>query len=93
MEIKSILNIFNKLTISSVLLTLLISIPGLILIANVFAPSENWQHLVDTVLFDYIFNSLYIMLGVAFLTSILGFTTAYITTFFNLQVQSFSIMV
>ncbi|WP_321312575.1 iron ABC transporter permease [Halarcobacter sp.] len=83
------MNIFNKLTISSVLLTLLISIPGLILIANVFAPSENWQHLVDTVLFDYIFNSLYIMLGVAFLTSILGFTTAYITTFFQFTGSKF----
>ncbi|PLY06523.1 MAG: hypothetical protein C0625_09205 [Arcobacter sp.] len=77
------MNNFNKLTISSVILTLLISIPALILFSNIFSSSENWQHLVDTVLFEYIFNSLYIMFGVAFLTSILGFTTAYITSLFQ----------
>lgn len=77
------MKIFNKLTISSVFLTLLISVPALILLSNIFSSSENWQHLVDTVLFEYIFNSLYIMFGVAFLTSILGFTTAYITSLFS----------
>lgn len=80
---------FNKLTISSVFLTLLISIPALLIFSNIFASSENWQHLVDTVLFEYIFNSLYIMFGVAFLTSILGFTTAYITTLFSFTGSAF----
>lgn len=74
---------FNKLTISSVILTLLISAPAIILFFNIFSSSENWQHLVDTVLFEYIFNSLYIMFGVAILTIILGFSTAYITTFYS----------
>jgi len=83
LEVRDKLKIFNKLTISSVLITLLISIPALILISNIFSPSKNWDHLVDTVLFDYIYNSLYIMLGVALLTSLLGFTTAYITTFYK----------
>jgi len=77
------LKILNKLTISSVLLTLLISVPAVILFSNIFSSSENWQHLVDTVLFEYIFNSLYIMIGVAVLTAILGFTTAYITSLFT----------
>ncbi|WP_421715327.1 ABC transporter permease [Arcobacter arenosus] len=77
------MKIFNKLTVSSIFLTLLISIPGLILISNVFVDSNNWTHLVDTVLFEYIYNSLYIMFGVAILTIFLGFTTAYITTFFK----------
>ncbi len=76
------MKILNKLTISSVLLTLLISVPAVILFSNIFSSSENWQHLVDTVLFEYIFNSLYIMIGVAVLTAILGFTTAYITSLF-----------
>ena len=77
------MKILNKLTISSVLLTLLISVPAVILFSNIFSSSENWQHLVDTVLFEYIFNSLYIMIGVAVLTAILGFTTAYITSLFT----------
>ncbi|QKF83149.1 ABC transporter permease [Halarcobacter ebronensis] len=83
------MKIFNKLTISSVLLTLLISIPALILISNIFVSSKNWQHLVDTVLFTYIYNSLYIMVGVAILTSLLGFTTAYITTFYSFKGSKF----
>ncbi len=57
--------------------------PALILFSNIFSSSENWQHLVDTVLFEYIFNSLYIMIGVGVLTSILGFSTAYITSLFT----------
>jgi iron(III) transport system permease protein len=89
LEVKNKLKIFNKLTISSVFITLLISIPALILISNVFAKSKNWQHLVDTVLFGYIFNSLYIMLGVALLTSVIGFLTAYITTFYKFSGSSF----
>ena len=83
------MKIFNKLTISSVLLTLLISTPALILISNIFASSENWDHLVHTVLFEYIYNSLYIMVGVAILTSIMGFSTAYVTTFFKFTGSKF----
>lgn len=79
----------NKLTISSVLITLLISIPALILLSNIFAQSNNWSHLVDTVLFEYIFNSLYIMIGVAVLTIILGFSTAYITALFDFTGSKF----
>ncbi len=88
MEIFSKLRL-NKLTISSVIITLLISIPALILFTNVLKQSENWQHLVDTVLFEYIYNSLYIMIGVTILTSIIGFSTAYITTFFKFTASSF----
>ena len=77
------MKLINKLTLSSVLFTLLISAPALILFSNIFVNSENWNHLVDTVLFEYIFNSLYIMFGVGILTSILGFSTAYITSFFS----------
>ena len=83
------MQLFNKLTISSVFLTLLISIPALILFSNIFSSSENWSHLVDTVLFEYVFNSLYIMIGVAILTSVLGFTTAYITSLFTFTGSSF----
>ncbi len=83
------MNYFNKLTISSVILTLLISVPAIILFTNIFSSSENWQHLVDNVLFEYIFNSLYIMIGVATLTTILGFSTAYITSLFTFTGSKF----
>ncbi len=51
--------------------------------------TSNWEHLKDTVLSEYIFNSLYIMIGVAFLTSIIGFSTAYITTMYSFTFSKF----
>ena len=81
---------FNSLNISSVLLTLLISTPAVIILSHIFlGSSENWEHLKQTVLFDYIFNSLYIMVGVAILTSIIGFSTAYVTTVFSFSFSHF----
>lgn len=83
------MNYFNKLTISSVFFTLLISMPALLLLSNIFSSSDNWSHLVDTVLFEYVFNSLYIMFGVALLTSVIGFSTAYITSLFTFTGSKF----
>jgi iron(III) transport system permease protein len=84
------LKYFNKLTISSVILTLLISIPALLILVNLFTPTtENWEHLKDTVLSEYIFNSLFIMIGVALMTSIIGFSTAYITTMYSFTFSKF----
>ena len=81
---------FKKLTISSVILTLLIALPALLILSNLFTPTtENWQHLKDTVLSEYIFNSLYIMVGVALMTSIIGFSTAYITTMYSFTFSKF----
>jgi len=75
---------FSKLKISSVFLTLLISAPALIIFLYLFVGTgENWEHLKETLLFEYIFNSLYIMFGVAILTAIIGFTTAYITSLYT----------
>jgi iron(III) transport system permease protein len=51
--------------------------------------SENWEHLKETLLFEYIFNSLYIMIGVAILTSIIGFTTAYLTSLYTFSFSRF----
>jgi len=62
----------------------------LIILSHIFlGSSENWEHLKETVLFDYVFNSLYIMVGVAFLTSIIGFSTAYVTTIFSFTFSNF----
>jgi len=83
------LKYLNKLTISSLFLTLLIVSPAILLFLNIFVSSENWEHLVDTVLIEYITNSLYIMIGVAFITAIIGFSTAYITSLFTFTGSSF----
>ncbi|MFA6788280.1 MAG: iron ABC transporter permease [Arcobacteraceae bacterium] len=81
---------FNPLNMSSVVLTLLLCIPAVIILSHIFlGNSDNWEHLKQTVLFDYIANSLYIMVGVAFLTSVIGFSTAYITTVFKFSFSNF----
>ncbi|MFK2824038.1 ABC transporter permease [Arcobacter sp. YIC-80] len=81
---------FSKLKISSVFLTLLISAPAIIIFIYIFSgSSENWQHLKDTLLFEYIFNTLYIMFGVAILTGIIGFATAYLTSLYTFTFSNF----
>ncbi|NQY94865.1 MAG: iron ABC transporter permease, partial [Campylobacteraceae bacterium] len=81
---------FSKLTISSVFLALLICTPALIILSYIFTPSSDiWIHLKQTVLEDYIYNSLYIMFGVAIMTIVIGFTTAYITTMYTFSFSHF----
>ena len=81
---------FSKLTISSVFLALLICVPAIIILSYIFTPSsEIWIHLKQTVLEDYIYNSLYIMFGVALMTIVIGFSTAYITTMYTFSFSHF----
>ena len=50
------------------------------IIASLSQPfSSAWQHLADTVLIDYISNSLLLMVGVGFGTLILGVSAAWLT--------------
>lgn len=69
------------LTVFAVSLAVLLALPVIVVLLNLFAPStDTWRHLVDTVLGEYIVNSLLLMLGVAFGVMIGGVTTAWITT-------------
>ncbi|QKT04970.1 iron ABC transporter permease [Ectothiorhodospiraceae bacterium 2226] len=65
-----------------VLLTaLLLAAPILYIFSYVFQPAgEVWQHLADTVLQEYVLNSLWLMLGVGAGTLVLGVGTAWLTT-------------
>ncbi len=45
--------------------------------------SQVWAHLIDTVLTDYITNSLILMCGVATLTLLIGVSSAYLVTHFD----------
>ncbi len=62
-------------------IALLAALPVLTVFSFMLQPSsEVWQHLVDTVLQDYITNSLLLMLGVAGLATVLGVSTAWLTS-------------
>jgi iron(III) transport system permease protein len=65
-----------------ILLTALIfSIPVLTIASFLFQPSGDvWQHLVDTVLTDYLLNSVLLMIGVALGTLSMGVICAWLTS-------------
>ncbi len=64
-----------------VALALLLMLPLLVVLGFVFVPAgEVWSHLVDTVLQEYVINSLLLMLGVALGTLVLGVGAAWLTS-------------
>lgn len=64
-----------------VLVASLLALPVLVVVGFVFVPAgEVWKHLVETVLIDYVSNSLLLMLGVAFGTVVGGVGTAWLTS-------------
>ncbi len=60
---------------------ILLALPVLVIVGFLVVPSGDvWQHLVDTVLADYVVNTLLLMLGVAIGTLIGGVGTAWLTS-------------
>ncbi len=67
-----------------IVISLLFSIPVIVVFSSVFqgigGADSAWNHLVDTVLSDYISNSLILMLGVSIGTLSIGISTAWLTS-------------
>lgn len=71
----------SRWTVLACALALLIAAPVVAVVVNALRPrSEIWQHLVETVLGDYIANSFLIMTGVAIGVLIVGVPAAWMTT-------------
>ncbi len=81
MKISSWFSASRHLEISAPLVALIVASPIIIIIASVFADqgAQVWGHLWDTVLVDYIKNSIFLMIGVGLLTLILGVPAAWYT--------------
>ena len=80
----------NLWLVASVLITMAILTPVITVLLNLFAPaSENWEHLVDTVLPDYVLNSLILMFGVALGAGSIGVTTAWLTSMYRFPGKKF----
>ncbi|MGB7443814.1 MAG: iron ABC transporter permease [Coleofasciculaceae cyanobacterium] len=68
-------------TIVVVIISLLLSMPVLFVLSNIFVDSSDiWQHLVETVLWLYITNSLWLMIGVGISVLLIGVSTAWLVT-------------
>jgi len=70
--------------LSSFLISLVVAIPILTVFSSFFDPTGNYSEILKkTFLFDYIFNSLILLIGVLILTFIIGVTCAYLVSFYN----------
>ena len=71
----------HGLSIFAVLIAAFISLPVIIIVSYlVQADGALWQHLLDTVLNDYLINSLLLLLGVGTGVILLGVPTAWLTS-------------
>ncbi len=65
----------------AVALAALLAVPIVFVASSVFVPSGgSWQHLVDTVLADYVRNTVWLALGVGFGVVVVGVGTAWLVT-------------
>lgn len=70
--------------IAGAITSLIILIPiGAIALFLFAPPSDNWPHLVDTVLPEYVSNSLWLMAGVSVGAGSIGVTTAWLTSMYR----------
>ena len=75
---------FNKWHFVVLLVAFLCAVPILTVFSSVFQPaSDVWHHLTETVLSDYVLNSLQLIIGVSFGTLTMGITTAWITSVYK----------
>ncbi len=79
---------FNWLSLSSLIVALLFALPLLVILAHLFsAPADVWQHLFNTLLPEYVSNSLLLMLGVGTGVLLIGVSTAWFTSVYTFPGQ------
>lgn len=72
---------FNLWVILTLIIALLMTLPVLVVSSNIFQPfNENWQHLQDYLLAEYVINSIILMLGVSVGVLSMGVITAWLTS-------------
>ena len=72
---------FNGLKMAAMLIAAILALPILVVLVNVLiGDGDVWQHLYDTVLAEYISNSLLLMLGVGVGVLVIGVPCAWLTS-------------
>ena len=81
---------FNTWYISSFLISLVVAIPIITVFTSFFEDTSNYFEIIKQTFFlEYIFNSLNLLIGVLFLTFILGVGSAYIVSFYEFPGANF----
>ena len=81
----------STLTLSAVLIAALIAAPVLSVFSNVFASqtSDTWAHLADTVLGEFVLNTVVLCVGVGLGVASIGVTSAWLTTMLDFPGRRF----
>ncbi len=81
---------FNFWYVSSLSISLIVAIPILTVFTSFFQDTSNYfEILKQTFFFEYIFNSLTLLIGVLFLTFVLGAGSAYVVSFYQFPGANF----
>ncbi|MAV15651.1 MAG: iron ABC transporter permease [Candidatus Marinimicrobia bacterium] len=68
----------NIWTISSLLIGLFIFLPIAEVLWHLTKPTQNWEHLKETVLFTYLFSSSILVFGTAIISMVIGISCAWL---------------
>ena len=70
--------------ISSFLISIVVAIPIVTVFGSFFETTSNYSSILkETFLYEYIYNSIFLLLGVLFLTFIIGVGCAYLVSFYK----------
>lgn len=71
----------NRWVVITVLIALLVALPILVISSSIFQPlNDNWQHLKENLLTEYIVNSFILLIGVSVGVLSMGVITAWLTS-------------
>jgi len=80
---------FNKWDFLSVVTSLIIFIPVLIIITNFNGESENWSHIKENLLFGYISSTLFLVIGVGLTSAFIGVGCAWFISCYEFPGRKF----
>ncbi|QOY37777.1 ABC transporter permease [Anaerobacillus isosaccharinicus] len=81
---------FNMWALLSLVFIFIILIPNLLIGFNLFTePTENWAHIKEYLLKDYIYNSVVLIIFTAMLTMIIGTSLAWIIINYRFPLRNF----
>ena len=84
---------YNKINIwylSSFLISIIVAIPIVTVFSSFFETTSNYSSILkNTFIYEYIFNSIFLLIGVLVLTFVIGVTCAYLVSFYNFPGANF----
>jgi iron(III) transport system permease protein len=70
--------------LSSFLISLIVAVPIVTVFTSFFETTGNYSSILrDTFLYEYVYNSIFLLIGVLFLTFVIGVGSAYIVSFYK----------